>query len=55
LIASLHDQGVRVIVVSGSEMPELPLVNAAGILEKPFTEGELLLKLRPLIAQKAIR
>src|SRR5947209_17028402 len=43
LIAWLHDQGVPVIVVSGSEMPELPLVEAAGILEKPFSAGQLLL------------
>jgi CheY-like chemotaxis protein len=55
LIAWLHDQGVPVIVVSGSEMPELPLVKAAGILEKPFTVAQLLVNLRPLIAQKAIR
>jgi DNA-binding response OmpR family regulator len=55
LIARLNNQGVPVIVVSGSGMPELPLVKAAAILQKPFGEAQLLATLRPLIARKAVR
>jgi CheY-like chemotaxis protein len=55
LIARLRDQGVPVIVVSGSGMPELPGVEVAAILQKPVGEAQLLAALRPLIAQKALR
>jgi len=47
LIARLHDQDVPVIVVSGLGMAELPLVKAAAILQKPFSEAQLLASLRP--------
>jgi CheY-like chemotaxis protein len=53
LIARLHDQGVPVIVTSGSEPDFLPPVKTAPILEKPFSELQLLAILYPLIAHKA--
>jgi CheY-like chemotaxis protein len=53
LIARLHDQGVPVIVTSGSETDFLPPVKTATILEKPFSELQLLAILYPLIAHKA--
>ena len=56
LIARLHEQGVPVIVISGSsESPSLLPVEAATILEKPFSEAQLLASLRPLLAQKEPR
>jgi CheY-like chemotaxis protein len=55
LIARLRDQGVPVIVVSGSGMPELPAVEVAAILQKPVGEELLLAALRPLVVQKAVR
>jgi CheY-like chemotaxis protein len=54
LIARLHDQGVPVIVASGSGMPELPPVKAAAILQKPVTEAQLLASLRPFIARRRL-
>ena len=53
LIARLHDQGVPVIVFSGSGMPELPVVEVAAILQKPFSEAQLLASLRH--CTKAVR
>ena len=54
LIAQLHKQGVPVILVSGSSKSLSPLpVEAATILEKPFSEAQLLASLRPLLAQKS--
>ena len=49
LIARLHEQGVPVILVSGSSEFLLPLlpVEAATILEKPFSEEQLLAKVVP--------
>ena len=57
LIARLHEQGVPVILVSGSSEISLSLlpVEAATILEKPFSEEQLLANLRPLLAQKSSR
>ena len=56
LIARLQEQGVPVIVISGSsESPSLLPVEAATILEKPFSEAQLLVSLRPLLAQKEPR
>ena len=56
LIARLHEQGVPVILVSGSsESLSLLPVEAATILEKPFSEEQLLASLRPLLAQKSPR
>jgi DNA-binding NtrC family response regulator len=52
LIDRLHDQGVRVVVISGySELP--PDSRAVATLQKPVSEAELLATLRPLIGQKA--
>ena len=49
LIARLLDQGIPVIVVSGSGMPELPVVGVAAILPKPVGEAQLLESLRPFV------
>jgi CheY-like chemotaxis protein len=53
LIARLHEQGVPVIITSGSAMDFLPPAKIATILEKPFSELQLLAILYPLIAHKA--
>jgi CheY-like chemotaxis protein len=53
LIARLHDQGIPVIVVSGSGMPELPILGVAAILPKPVGEAQLIESLRPFT--KAVR
>ena len=56
LIARLHKQGVPVILISGSsESLSLLPVEAATILEKPFSEAQLLASLRPVLAQKEPR
>jgi hypothetical protein len=55
LIARLHEQGVPVIIISGSsESPSGLPVEAAIILEK-FSEAQLLASLRPLLTQKELR
>jgi CheY-like chemotaxis protein len=53
LITRLHDPGIPVIVTSGSEADLEPPVKTATILEKPFSELQLLTTLYPLIAHKA--
>ena len=53
LIARLNEQGVPVIMIS--ESPSGLPVEAAIILEKPFSEAQLLASLRPLIARKEPR
>jgi DNA-binding response OmpR family regulator len=56
LIARLHEQGVSVIMISGtSESPAGLPVAAAIILEKPVSEAQLLASLRPLLTQKEPR
>ena len=53
LIARLHEKGVPVIIISGSsESPSGLPMEAAIILEKPFSEAQLLATLGPLLAQK---
>ena len=53
LIARLNEQGVPVIMISGSSKSPSGLpVEAAIILEKPFSEAQLLASLRPLLTQK---
>jgi DNA-binding response OmpR family regulator len=53
LIARLNEQGVPVIMISGSsESPSGLPVEAAIILEKPFSEAQLLASLRPLLTEK---
>ena len=56
LIARLHEQGVPVILVSGSSesLSGLP-VEAATILEKPVSEAQLLASLRPLLVSPALQ
>jgi YesN/AraC family two-component response regulator len=55
LIDLLHDQGVRVIVISGyAELPPASL-KVMAFLQKPVTEAELLATLRPLGARNAAR
>ena len=50
LIARLHEQGVPVIMISGSSKSPSGLpVEAATILEKPVSEAQLLASLRPLL------
>jgi len=53
MIDRLHDQGVRVVVVSGYADVSLTQVKAAAILQKPVSEAQLLASLRP--ADKAAR
>ena len=49
LIARLHEQGVRVIMLSGSfEFPPPSSVAGATMLEKPFSELQLLAYLSPI-------
>ena len=55
LIARLCDQGVPVILTSGSEMDVPLLPKTTTFLEKPFSEVQLLAILRPLIGHKAAR
>ncbi|HST12483.1 MAG TPA: response regulator [Terriglobales bacterium] len=56
LIARLHEQGVPVIMISGSsESPSGLPVEAATILEKPVSEAQLLASLRPLLEKKSPR
>ena len=56
LIARLHEQGVPVIMISGSsESPSGLPVEVATILEKPVSEAQLLASLRPLLTQKEPR
>jgi DNA-binding response OmpR family regulator len=52
LIDRLHDQGVRVIVTSGFAVLPLTPGKAAAILQKPFSEAQLLATLRPVTARK---
>jgi DNA-binding NtrC family response regulator len=55
LIDRLHEQGVRVIAISG--YAEIPPVSGKpmAFLQKPVSVPELLAVLRPLIAQKTAR
>ncbi len=56
LIARLHEQGVPVIMLSGSfEFPRLSSVAGTTFLEKPVSEAQLLAHLSPLAAKKASR
>jgi DNA-binding NtrC family response regulator len=41
LIDELHEQGVKVIVVSGYAAPPVAMENAAAFLQKPFSGTEL--------------
>jgi DNA-binding response OmpR family regulator len=55
LIARLYEQGIHVIVISGSSESLSPLpLEAAIILEKPFSEAQLFASLRPLFAKRSL-
>ena len=47
LIDQLHDQGVRVVVISGYADVSLAVGKAAAILQKPMREDVLLASIRP--------
>jgi DNA-binding response OmpR family regulator len=56
LIARLREQGVPVVMLSGSfEFFPLPSIEGTVMLEKPFSDTELLSHLNRLIARKATR
>jgi DNA-binding response OmpR family regulator len=56
LITRLRQQGVPVIVLSGSfGYGPVPSVEGATFLEKPVAEAELLARLIPFIAKKAVQ
>ena len=56
LIARLHEQGVPVIMLSGSfGFPPLPSVEGSTFLEKPVSEAQLLAHLSPPVAKKTTR
>src|SRR6516225_1383796 len=49
LIDELHAQGVQVIVVSGYAILPLSKERVAAFLQKPFSESELVTKLRAVV------
>jgi len=51
LIDQLHDQGVRVVVISGYADVSLAVGKAAAILQKPMREDVLLASIRPARAE----
>jgi DNA-binding NtrC family response regulator len=51
LINRLHDQGVRVVVISGYADVSLAVGKAAAILQKPMREDVLLASIRPARAE----
>jgi len=46
LIDYLHERGIRIIIISGYPVPPQRLQNVAAILQKPFSETDLLATLR---------
>lgn len=51
LIEDLYDQGVGVVVVSGYAAPPAPAGKVEAILQKPFSEQELLTALQAVVAK----
>jgi DNA-binding NtrC family response regulator len=51
LINQLHDQGVRIVVISGYADVSPAVGKAAAILQKPLREDVLLASIRPVRAQ----
>jgi DNA-binding response OmpR family regulator len=51
LIDDLHQQGVRVVVVSGYAVPPVSAEKVAAILQKPFSATELLTALRAVVGK----
>ena len=50
LIDELHEQGVRVIVISGYAVPAVSKDSVAAILQKPFSGSELITTLNCVVA-----
>lgn len=55
LIDELHNQGIRVIVISGYAMPPVRVHRTAAILQKPFSASELSAALRSAAAPPKAR
>jgi len=53
LLDRLHDRGVYIIVMTGYPVLPTPLRHAAAILQKPFSETQLLGSLCQVVARKA--
>ena len=51
LIDDLHEQGVRVVVVSGYAVPPVSADKVAAILQKPFSASELLTALNTVVGK----
>ena len=51
LIDDLHEQGVRVVVVSGYAVPPVSVDKVAAILQKPFSATELLTALQAVVGK----
>jgi CheY-like chemotaxis protein len=54
LIDRLQDRGVKVVVITGYAVFQVPPRDVVAILQKPVSKELLLATLRPLIAQKAV-
>lgn len=52
LVDRLCDLGVRVIVASGYDLHRVQREKVAAIVDKPFTDAQLLAALQPLLAQR---
>jgi DNA-binding response OmpR family regulator len=50
LIEELHEQGVRVIVISGYAVPAVSMDSIAAILQKPFSGSELITTMNRVVA-----
>lgn len=55
LIEDLHDQGVGVVVVSGYAAPPAPAGKVEAILQKPFSELELVTALQAVVAKGSLQ
>ena len=54
LIDDLHEQGVRVVVVSGYAVPPVSVDKVAAILQKPFSATELLTALQAVVGKSRL-
>ena len=54
LIDDLHEQGVRVVVVSGYAVPPVSAQKVAAILQKPFSAAELLNALHSVVGKNRL-
>jgi DNA-binding response OmpR family regulator len=55
LIDELHGQGIGVVVVSGYAVPPAPAGKVEAILQKPFSEAELVTALQAVVAKSPAR